>query len=90
MYPETLTNKPGRKMSVEEINHWIKVCEPGISLNLIRDKRNYLLKRCDWVVLEGSSVPENKKQEWVTYRQLLRDLPQQYITTGSVIWPETP
>jgi hypothetical protein len=87
---QTLTDKPGRKMSIEEITFWVTVCEPGVSLGLIRDKRNYLLKRCDWTLLEGSSIPENKKQEWITYRQSLRNLPQQYIETGTAIWPETP
>jgi hypothetical protein len=87
---KTLPNKPGRKMSVEEINCLIKFCEPSIILNIIRDKRNYLLKRCDWVLLEGSSVTDDKKQEWIEHRQALRNLPQQYINNGVVDWPLSP
>ena len=40
---------------------------------VIRDDRNLLLKECDWVGL--SDIKLSNIEEWKTYRQALRDLP---------------
>ena len=44
-------------------------------LNRLRKKRDYLLQQCDWTQTADSPLTDSKKAEWVTYRQLLRDLP---------------
>lgn len=41
----------------------------------IRDKRNRLLASSDWTVMADSPLSESKQNEWKTYRQNLRDLP---------------
>ena len=41
---------------------------------LIRTRRNELLSKCDWTVLVDSPLTEEKKTEWLTYRQELRDI----------------
>jgi len=56
----------------------------------VRSKRNVLLKQCDWVMLEGVPISDEKKQEWVEYRKALRDIPQNFETIESIIWPRTP
>ena len=65
-------------------------------LNTLREQRNILLKESDWVMVSDYNPPN--KDEWVAYRQVLRDLPQtqQNITTDvagnliGVVFPEKP
>lgn len=57
---------------------------------VIRQKRNELLKNCDWTQLADATLSEEKKQTWLTYRQALRDLPQSYDDPEKVVWPELP
>ena len=40
-----------------------------------RNIRDSLLSRCDWTQSPDSPLTEEKKDEWATYRQILRDLP---------------
>ena len=70
--------------------------EKEYSLYRLRKHRDYLLKECDWVMVSDFNPPN--KDEWVTYRQALRDLPktQSGVTTdiaGNIIenvFPEKP
>ena len=39
-----------------------------------RQVRNMKLLRCDWTQAPDSPLSEEKKKEWATYRQKLRDL----------------
>ena len=39
------------------------------------DKRNRKLKDCDWTQMPDSPLTAEKKTEWATYRQALRDIP---------------
>jgi len=40
-----------------------------------RQIRNIKLKKCDWTQATDSPLSDEKKAEWATYRQQLRDLP---------------
>jgi hypothetical protein len=57
--------------------------------DIIRLKRDYLLKSTDWVMTPGSTLNQTA---WAEYRQFLRDLPQTYAgaPTEVVVWPEMP
>lgn len=44
-------------------------------LDKIRLERNKLLSLSDWTQLQDNNLSETKRQEWVTYRQELRDFP---------------
>lgn len=57
--------------------------------DIVRRKRDYLLKITDWTLIPGSTVDQ---QAWVTYRQILRDLPQTYGEDNlkSLVWPKQP
>jgi len=46
----------------------------NIALNNLRVKRNALLKKSDYIVLQDSSITSAKKSEWMTYRTALRNL----------------
>lgn len=53
----------------------------------IRIKRNRLLAECDWTQLSDSPVD---KTAWAEYRQILRDLPDNWTDPRLVVWPEPP
>lgn len=53
-----------------------------------REKRNQLLVASDWTQLPD--VPESSKIRWASYRQQLRDIPQQENFPDSIIWPSQP
>ena len=60
---------------------------------LIRTKRNELLKESDWTQVNDCPLSDSKKQEWLTYRQALRDLPstnQAIDNIDDVIFPSMP
>ena len=59
----------------------------------IREKRNYILGQSDWTRLDDNGLSSSKKTSWETYRQTLRDIPQQSDFDGretSVTWPTKP
>ena len=53
----------------------------------MRQTRNEKLKDCDWTQLADSPVD---KAAWATYRQALRDVPQQTGFPWEVQWPTQP
>jgi len=55
-----------------------------------RDLRDKLLAECDWVVVKASEAGEPVDPAWATYRQDLRDIPQQAGFPDDVTWPEKP
>lgn len=67
----------------------IILSEADISWDVVRAKRNYLLKSTDWTAVSGCTVAP---MAWAQYRQELRDLPQKYATAAldEIVWPEQP
>lgn len=55
-----------------------------------REKRDQLLRDCDWTQIPDSPLSESEKESWKTYRQELRDVPQQRGFPEYVDWPEEP
>lgn len=53
----------------------------------IRKMRDGLLRETDWMVLSDNLEPP---QEWLDYRQALRDVPQQDTFPNAVTWPTKP
>ena len=51
--------------------------QAAIDLRRIKNQRTILLKESDWVVLPHSPITGSKLEEWVTYRQELRDVTNQ-------------
>ena len=54
--------------------------------------RNFLLMDSDWTQLGDAPISTEDKAKWVTYRQRLRDIPQEQkdMAANSVIFPMTP
>lgn len=56
----------------------------------IRNIRNGLLLQSDWTQVTDSSLSHEKKTEWATYRQQLRDLMNDLTDPFNVNWPIEP
>ena len=63
--------------------------EADESWDIVRAKRDYLLKSTDWTAVSGCTVAP---MEWAEYRQELRDLPQTFATAelNQIVWPVQP
>lgn len=59
-----------------------------VTEEMVRDLRDALLKETDWT--QAPDVPEATRLKWQTYRQLLRDVPQQTGFPTNVVWPAKP
>lgn len=55
---------------------------------LIRADRDRLLSATDWTQL--NDVPESTRTTYATYRQALRDVPQQSGFPDNIVWPNKP
>jgi hypothetical protein len=53
----------------------------------LRNQRNHLISASDWTQLADSPAD---KAAWATYRQALRDIPQQEGFPSNVTWPTPP
>jgi len=54
----------------------------------VRSERNGILALSDWTQLPD--VPQATRDLWASYRQALRDIPEQEGFPYEVEWPETP
>jgi len=66
---------------------------------LLRRQRDSLLNESDWTRLDDNGLSSDKKTEWATYRQALRDLPSTAdpklnegydLDQSTVTWPTKP
>lgn len=60
------------------------------SSNAVRFDRDKRLSECDWTTMTDSPLASDKKTEWATYRQALRDVPGQSGFPFTVTWPTEP
>jgi hypothetical protein len=81
---------------VERLEKLESICFEGIILqsadtswDIVRAKRDYLLKSTDWTSVSGCTVAP---MAWAEYRQELRDLPQKFATAklDQIVWPAQP
>ena len=56
----------------------------------IRKERNQLLKDSDYIMFPDITITTEKKEEWTTYRQSLRDIPQTFSNPDEVVYPTKP
>lgn len=85
-YPGNVVAKP----SESEIRAFDAEVSLELRWDIVRDKRNILLSDCDWTQLTDAPLTTEIKATWSTYRQLLRDVPQQPVEPEVVIWPTQP
>ena len=56
----------------------------------VRNQRTSLLFSTDIYMLSDYPISEEKRNEFKTYRQALRDVPQQEGFPDNIVWPEKP
>lgn len=56
----------------------------------VRGLRAHFLYAADWTQLTDAPLSTEKKAEWATYRQALRDVPSQAGFPWEVTWPTQP
>ena len=86
------TGKLGAKPTLASIDSQISdsEIESYRRWKIIRAERDKLLKESDYLILADAPVDETQKQEWTTYRQVLRDIPQDYDSPDEVVYPDKP
>ena len=56
----------------------------------VRDKRDKLLEACDYLMALDYPLSTAAREQWRTYRQALRDIPQQEGFPDNIEWPQKP
>ena len=64
--------------------------EHDLDLSLVRGQRNGQLRGSDWTQIGDAALGDHTAEEWATYRQSLRDVPQTYSRVSEVVWPTPP
>ena len=65
----------------------LTVDQAAIDARQARMQRNYLLTASDWTQVVDAPVDQSA---WATYRQALRDVPDQAGFPNNITWPEPP
>lgn len=55
-----------------------------------RAERNTRLAATDWTQAPDAPVTENERSRWRSYRQQLRDVPDQGGYPDAIVWPAQP
>tara|TARA_B100001939_G_scaffold347799_1_gene370669 strand:+ start:209 stop:658 length:450 start_codon:yes stop_codon:yes gene_type:complete len=76
----TIENFDSAELAIIENENWVG----------IREERDDLLQESDIIVLREIEDAEEISQELKTYRTTLRDIPQDYENSTSVVWPDKP
>ena len=61
-----------------------------LDLSNVRATRNNLLSASDWTQIGDATLGDHTAEEWRTYRQALKDIPENYTRVSQVVWPEDP
>lgn len=64
--------------------------QDALDMQSLRSQRDVLLAQSDWTQMPDSPLTDTKKQEWATYRQQLRDLPENITDPSNPTWPTKP
>jgi hypothetical protein len=78
-YRWTITMKTGEALAQATRDKWI----------MVRTDRTAMLTSSDFTQLADSPITVEKRAEWVTYRQALRDITMQ-TDPFSIVWPTSP
>ena len=61
-----------------------------LDMNMVRSQRNGMLGAADWTQLGDATLGAHTAEEWRTYRQALKDIPQNHTRVSEVVWPNAP
>lgn len=88
-FPETFKNAEEYLASVQPPQISIDAVN-AMKWDEIRIKRDRLIAATDWTQTLDCPLSDEKKTEFVVYRQALRDIPQDVGNPDDVVWPEKP
>ena len=79
------------QLTQEEVDQ-ITTDQEASDLNMgpVRSQRTSLLLNSDWTQIGDATLGDHTAEEWRTYRQALKDIPQNYTRQSTVVWPEDP
>lgn len=82
---------PERPSRFHEFNYNTKTWELDLDVawSHVRARRDNLLLACDWVTLRAQEQGVPAPQEWLDYRQALRDVTEQQDPLN-IVWPVAP
>lgn len=86
---EQIEGKWYTKYSVADMDDEAKAAVDAAQWANIRSTRNQLLVESDWSGLTDCTLPDEKKADWVSYRQALRDITTQ-TDPFNITWPTKP
>ena len=61
-----------------------------LDMGRVRSQRNSMLSASDWTQIGDATLGAHTAEEWRTYRQALKDIPQIYSRVSAVVWPNDP
>ena len=61
-----------------------------LDLSDTRSLRDGMLRGSDWTQIGDAALGDHTAEEWATYREELRDLPETYSRVSEVVWPNDP
>lgn len=73
-----------------EVKRWISKPTTAAFARDAREERNRRIAASDWVLLRAADQGTPVPQEWLTYRQALRDVSNQPGFPLSIEWPNSP
>ena len=88
--------KDSANTDYQEYLEWVEegntaeAADPGLSdWDIVREKRDRLLRESDWAMTTGATIDQ---AQWSAYREKLRDIPQTYKgkATSEIVWPTAP
>lgn len=85
-YPESPVAKP----TEAELRALSDEIDLEMRWDSVKRRRNELLENSDWTQLLDSPLSTEVRSAWATYRQQLRDIPQQNVEPENVVWPTQP
>lgn len=59
-------------------------------LAVIRNRRDLMIRDTDWTQFSDSPLTTEQREAFSLYRQALRDVPNHYLNTGLIEWPDKP
>ena len=81
---------PKTKIEIVDMSDEEILAVDSAQTTLARYQRNQKLQETDWTLLPDSPLTESQKQNFVLYRQQLRDIPLQSGFPWDIIWPVSP
>ena len=62
-----------------------------LDMNHVRSQRDGVLRGSDWTQIGDAALGDHTAEEWATYRQALRDVPQTYsrVSELTTVDPDT-